>query len=171
MNTFKHSTSERNKTNVLKLRMKHGAAGYGIYMMILERLAGDPIGRQPLNYDILAYEFQESKELIRSVVEDFDLFIIDLDRDSFAHEEINRQLPKKAKEAAKEAALNAFIEEHTACEDWLANTSQSYDISSPQLRATLHTSFRASALALPDIPTTDALTRLLNTHLSSIRRA
>ncbi len=168
MNTFKRSANERNKTNVLKLRMKHGAAGYGVYMMILERLAADPIGRQPLNYDILAYEFQESKELIRSVVEDFDLFIIDLDRDSFAHDDINRQLPKKSKQAAQEAALNAFISERTTCEDWLTTTAQSFDISPQQLRTTLHTTFRTDTLATSDIPTTDTLTRLLNHHLSSL---
>ena len=42
MKAFRHNTNERTKSNVLKLRMKYGAAGYGVYMMLLERLAMEP---------------------------------------------------------------------------------------------------------------------------------
>ncbi len=172
MNSFKHSINERNKTNVLKLRMKHGAAGYGVYMMILERLAADPIGRQPLDYDILAFEFQVDVNLIKSVIEDFDLFIIDLDSDTFSHEEINRQLPKKAKQLAQETILNEFIQEHTSNEDWIDQTAQAYDISPQQLLSSLHTTFRTQVLTAsetPNIPTPDTLSRLLFTHLQGIK--
>ncbi len=167
MNSFKHSANERNKTNVLKLRMKHGAAGYGIYMMLLERLAAEPMGRTALNYNILAYEFRESKELIRSVVEDFDLFIIDLDGDTFANEEINRQLPKKAKEAAKETLVAEFIEHHVSDSEWLSNNASAYDMTFDSLRQTLRTTFRTEVLNVPDIPTQTQLHALLNHILSS----
>ncbi|MBD5293831.1 MAG: DUF4373 domain-containing protein [Bacteroides sp.] len=42
MKTFKHDTNERTKSNVLKLRMKYGAAGYGVYMMLLVRPSNVP---------------------------------------------------------------------------------------------------------------------------------
>ncbi len=166
MNSFKHSANERNKTNVLKLRMKHGAAGYGVYMMLLERLAAEPMGSSELNYDILAYEFQVSKELIRAVIEDFDLFIIDLDGNTFAHEEIYRQLPKKAKEAAKEAVVSEFIRQHSANVEWLNPNAAAYDLTYDQLRATLRTTFRDQALASPGVPTVTDLYTLLSRVLA-----
>ncbi len=87
----------------MKLRRKHGAAGYGIYLMILERLAEDSSHVAELDYEVLAFDFHEDPALIRSVVEDFDLFEIDLEAETFAHEEITRQGTPKPKRQPKEA--------------------------------------------------------------------
>ncbi len=168
MNSFKHSVNERNKTNVLKLRMKHGAAGYGVYMMILERLAAEPLGRTALDYDILAYEFQEDVELIRSVIEDFDLFDIDLDAEAFSNELITNQMSSKAKQAAKEQILDEFIEQRARNDDWIDHHVRTYDTSAAQLRAALRTTFRAQILEDPTFPSSQTLTSRLHTHLSQI---
>lgn len=107
MNYFRHSVNERTKANVMKLRRKHGAAGYGIYLMILERLAEDSSHVSELDYEVLAFDFHEDPALIRSVVEDFDLFEIDLEAETFAHEEITRQFTPKPKRQPKEAEKSA----------------------------------------------------------------
>ena len=35
-NYFSHDSNARNDERILLLRMKHGAAGYGVYFMLLE---------------------------------------------------------------------------------------------------------------------------------------
>lgn len=74
MKSFRHDSNTRNFTPVMRLRMTHGAAGYGVYFMIRERLCLEPDGESPRDYDLLAFDFRVDPELIRSVVEDFGLF-------------------------------------------------------------------------------------------------
>lgn len=40
---FSHDGNARNDAKLLKVRMKHGAAGYGVYFMILERLREEDV--------------------------------------------------------------------------------------------------------------------------------
>ena len=80
---FSHDSNARNSKKIARLRMKHGAAGYGVYFMLLERLREEENYFCALDYDILAFDIREDKELIRSVIEDFDLFEISPDGKSF----------------------------------------------------------------------------------------
>ena len=80
---FSHDSNARNSKKIARLRMKHGAAGYGVYFMLLERLREEEDYFCALDYDILAFDIREDKELIRSVIEDFGLFEITADGKSF----------------------------------------------------------------------------------------
>ncbi len=168
-NYFRHSTSERSRANIIKLRRRHGAAGYGIYLMILERLAEDPAHVAELDYDILAFDFHEDVELIRSVVEDFDLFEIDLEADTFAHEEITRQFTPKPKRETK--PLDDFIDQLSADTYRLNALATPNYTTADRIRAILRTSFRRKILAShARIPDPDTLTSLLQAHLSDCLR-
>lgn len=163
MKTFRHDINERNKSNVLKLRMKYGATGYGVYMMLLERLAMEPRLRSNLDYDVLAYEFQESAELIRHVVEDFDLFIIDLDSETFSHEDLNRQFFTKAKQAEQEKILDEYIERMNANSFWIDSCAKKYETAPERIRALVRSNFRDKILAAYTfMPEPRVLTSVLN---------
>lgn len=81
--SFAHDSNARNSAKIIKLRLAHGAAGYGVYFMLLERLRESPDYQAEIDYDVLAYDLRESPELIRSVIEDFGLFIIADDGKTF----------------------------------------------------------------------------------------
>ena len=73
---FSHDSNARNSKKLIRLRQAHGAAGYGIYFMLLERLREEGGYTSDRDYDMIAYDLREPVDLIRSVVEDFDLFEI-----------------------------------------------------------------------------------------------
>lgn len=75
-NYFPHHVDARSDEKVVRVRMKHGAAGYGVYFMLLERLAANPKHEEVLDYDALSFELREHIDLIQSVVENFGLFVI-----------------------------------------------------------------------------------------------
>ena len=59
---------------LLRLRQAYGAAGYGVYFMLLERLREEGGYTSDRDYDMIAFDLRVDVELIRAVVEDFDLF-------------------------------------------------------------------------------------------------
>ena len=71
---FPHDTNARNSSKLIRLRMKHGAEGYGVYFMILERLRDEDGYSSPTDYDMIAFDLHVDTELVRAVVEDFGLF-------------------------------------------------------------------------------------------------
>lgn len=71
---FTHNSNARNDEKIIQLRMKHGAAGYGIYFMILERLREEKEYKIAKNYEMLAFDFRVEADLVKSVVENFGLF-------------------------------------------------------------------------------------------------
>jgi len=80
---FSHDSNSRNDEKILAVRMRHGAEGYGVYFMILERLREEEEYTTTRNYNTLAFDFRVSSALIKSVVEDFDLFVITTDGKRF----------------------------------------------------------------------------------------
>lgn len=81
--SFAHDSNARNSSNIIKLRLAHGAAGYGVYFMLLERLRDSSDYKARTDYTVLAYDLRESVELIKSVIEDFGLFELSDDGATF----------------------------------------------------------------------------------------
>lgn len=71
---FSHDSNARNDEKILAVRMRHGAEGYGIYFMLLERLRDEADYMSVKDYNMLAFDFRVSAEKVKSVVEDFGLF-------------------------------------------------------------------------------------------------
>lgn len=80
---FTHDSNARNSKKLLRLRMRHGAAGYGVYFMLLERLREESGYTCDADYEMLQYDLRAEPELIKSVVEDFGLFIISKEDNRF----------------------------------------------------------------------------------------
>ena len=71
---FPHDSNARNSEKMVELRMKHGAAGYGVYFMLIERLREAADYSCVVNYNSIAFDLRVSTELIKSVLRDFRLF-------------------------------------------------------------------------------------------------
>lgn len=94
-NYFSHDSNARNDDKMLELRMKHQAAGYGVYFMILERLREEKDYMSVKNYNAIAFDLREDAGLIKSVVEDFGLFSFTEDGECFYSESFNDRMAMK----------------------------------------------------------------------------
>ena len=94
-NYFSHDSNARYDEKLLNLRMHKGAAGYGVYFMLLERLREDANYMSVRDYNILAFDLRVDAALIKSVVEDFGLFAFTEDTKCFYSESFNRRMDAK----------------------------------------------------------------------------
>lgn len=106
-NYFPHDSNARNHDNIIKLRMRHKASGYGVYFMILERLRESENYMSVKDYNVIAFDLREDAALIKSVIEDFGLFTFTEDGKCFYSEELTERMlvkdsaRKKMSEASK----------------------------------------------------------------------
>lgn len=89
---FSHDCNARLDEKMLAVRMKHGVEGYGVYFMLIERLTEEPDHMSKMEYDALAFDFRCKKELVQSVVEDFNLFQFTEDCEKFFSESLNKRM-------------------------------------------------------------------------------
>lgn len=71
---FDHTTNARNDEKILDMRIELGASGYGVWWMLLEKLAAEKDHMLELNIRRLAWDLREDEELIRKVIMDYGLF-------------------------------------------------------------------------------------------------
>lgn len=89
---FSHDCNARLDEKMIAVRMKHGVEGYGVYFMLIERLTEEPDHMSKMEYDALAFDFRCKKELVQSVVEDFNLFQFTEDCEKFFSESLNKRM-------------------------------------------------------------------------------
>lgn len=94
-NYFPHDSDARNSDKLIRLRMRHKAAGYGVYFMILERMREESNYMSVKDYNMIAFDLREDAALIKSVVEDFGLFVFTEDGKYFYSESFNRRMAYK----------------------------------------------------------------------------
>lgn len=100
-NYFPHDSNARNSERLIRLRMKHGAEGYGVYFMILERLREEAGYVSASDYEMMAFDFRVDVDLVRSVVEDFGLFMPTADGKGFYSESLKRRMEYKDEKLKK----------------------------------------------------------------------
>ena len=109
-NYFPHDSNARNSDKLIPVRMKHGAEGYGIYFMILERLREETDYMSVKDYNTLAFDLRVDTSKVKSIVEEFGLFVFTDDgkyfySESFAKRmEIKDEKSKLRSEAGKKGA-------------------------------------------------------------------
>lgn len=109
-NFFVHPSTLQKMDQVLKMRMSEGAAGYGIYIMMLELLRDSENYRQHYDPAVIAWAMHEPDiERLKRVCEAYDLFRIDENNDisspwlistMSAHEERRAKLSAAGKKSA-----------------------------------------------------------------------
>ena len=62
---------------VMRARVKHGIAAYGIYVALMQLLEEDEDHKLSKDYSMIAYEMRVDVSVVQSVVEDFDLFEVE----------------------------------------------------------------------------------------------
>jgi hypothetical protein len=100
---FSHDYNTRNDQKIKKLISKHGYLGYGLFWAIVEDLYNNANALH-LDYDSIAYDLRTTDELVKSIINDFDLFVID--GDIFGSMSIQKRLDErdeKSKKASKSA--------------------------------------------------------------------
>lgn len=106
-NYFSHDANARNDEKLIRLRIRHKAAGYGVYFMLLEILRDKKDFVCLKDYNVIAFELREDAGLIKSVVEDFGLFAFTEDGECFYSESLMRRMEKvDGVSAARRAAAN-----------------------------------------------------------------
>ncbi len=80
---FSHDADARLSPKLIRVRMVHGAAGYGVYFMLLERLRCEDDYTSETDYAVISFDLQCDEEMVQSVVEDFDLFVLSDDGKRF----------------------------------------------------------------------------------------
>lgn len=108
---FPHNANSRNQNSLVRLRMEHGVAGYGVYYMLLERLRLADGYKCELDWQVLSWDLDCDEELIKSVIYGFELFIITDEGTMFQSVELNsymkimedkkRERAQRAREAAE----------------------------------------------------------------------
>ena len=94
-NYFSHDSNARNDEKLVRLRMRHKAAGYGVYFMILERMRDANDYMCAKDYNLIAFDLREDAALIKSVVEDFGLFVFTEDGKYFYSESFLKRMGMK----------------------------------------------------------------------------
>ena len=94
--------------------MRHKSAGYGVFFMILERLREEPEYMSIKDYNMIAFDLREDALLVKSVIEDFGLFVFTEDGKYFYSESFKRRMgikddkSKKRSEAGKKGMINRW---------------------------------------------------------------
>lgn len=95
MNYFSHDSNARNDERIIRLRMKHGAAGYGVFFMLLELLRNAKGYMCATDYKAISYELRVDAALVRAVVEDFNLFLFTNDHSFFFSSSLLQNMKRK----------------------------------------------------------------------------
>ena len=76
---FSHDFNARDDEKILNMRMKHGWNAYGLYWAIIEMLRAAENYKMKTQYDSIAFALQTDSDLIKTIIESFELFSFDND--------------------------------------------------------------------------------------------
>ena len=108
---FSHDSNSRSDEKILKLRLKYGWEGYGIYWALIEMLRDSSTYELECDLDLIAFELRCDKDKIKSIIFDFNLFIIS-GSNFFSHSLKRRMDLKEAKsEQARDAARTRWAKQ------------------------------------------------------------
>lgn len=94
-NYFTHDSNARNDERIVRLRMKHGAEGYGVFFMLLERMREETDYMSVKDYNMIAFDLRVDAAIVKSVVEDFGLFVFTEDGKYFYSESFTKRMELK----------------------------------------------------------------------------
>ena len=96
---FNHDSNARHDYRVMKMRAKLGMESYGIFWALLEMLFTEENKICIDDYDTLAFGLQCDSKILKKVIEDFDLFVIE--DGCFYSKRLNKQIESINSKSAK----------------------------------------------------------------------
>ena len=101
---FSHDYNTRSDDKIKKLIRTHGMIGYGVFWSIVEDLYNNANALRT-DYDGIAYDLRVDVLMVKSIINDFDLFSIEADY--FGSQSIERRLDRRNEKSLK-ARESAF---------------------------------------------------------------
>jgi hypothetical protein len=90
---FSHDSNARNDVKIIKLRRQLGLEGYGLYWCLIEMLRDTPDYKLPIDaIDDIAFSLNISKEKVETVINNYELFVVD--EQQFFSERLIRNMEK-----------------------------------------------------------------------------
>jgi hypothetical protein len=122
---FPHFSNARHDRKLKRIIKEFGVEGYGIYFMLLEVLREQTDLRYPIrDIDLLADEFNTSEAKIKTIIGNYDLFIIDEKAMFFSPKQAEYLQPYFAKsERARNAAILRWSEQKQLPENSKSNAN------------------------------------------------
>jgi hypothetical protein len=104
---FSHDYSTRLDDKIKLLIRKHGMIGYGSYWAIIEDLYNNANALR-LDCEGIAYDLRVDESLVKSIINDFDLFVID--GDEFGSLSVGKRIEQRNERSkkARESALSRW---------------------------------------------------------------
>lgn len=95
---FSHDYNTRSDDKIKKLIRTHGMIGYGVFWAIVEDLYNNA-NALPTDYECIAFDLRTNPDIIKSIINDFDLFIIE--KQTFGSSSVERRLEDRNKKSIK----------------------------------------------------------------------
>lgn len=95
---FSHDYNCRNDEKIKKLIRKHGMLGYGVYWSIVEDLYNNANALQT-DYDGLSFDLRVDVEIVKSVLNDFGLFVVNTT--TFSSSSVARRISRRKEKSIK----------------------------------------------------------------------
>ena len=144
---FNHDSNARNDIKLIHLRSVGGFEFYGLYFALLELLFGEENKICKSQYNILAFGLQCETEKLRSVIEDFDLFVIE--DNCFYSKRLNNQIKQinnksiKAKESInkrwnKEKNIRTYNDSNTSISKSNSKVNKSIEEKIEDFKKSIH---------------------------------
>ena len=107
---------------VMRARVKHGIAAYGIYVALMQLLEEDEDHKLSKDYSMIAYEMRVDVSVVQSVVEDFDLF--EVEEEYFYSKELSDTI-EQARKISEARARAGRAGGAAKARNFVANASES----------------------------------------------
>lgn len=91
---FSHDTDARNEDKMLGVRMELGAEGYGMYWMLLEKLAAEKTHILTLDMAKLAWDLRCDTDKLSRLINNYGLFVLDEENRQFWSEGLMARMEK-----------------------------------------------------------------------------
>jgi hypothetical protein len=95
---FSHDYNSRSDNKIKRLILKHGFLGYGLFWAIIEDLYQNANALRT-DYESIAYDLRTDENTIKSIINDFDLFVFD--NDFFGSLSVQRRLEERISKSSK----------------------------------------------------------------------
>jgi hypothetical protein len=95
---FSHDYNSRQDEKIKRLIMKHGLLGYGIFWAIVEDLYNNANALQ-MDYERIAFELRVDETIIKSIINDFKLFVFN--EDTFGSLSVEKRLNHRNEKSNK----------------------------------------------------------------------
>jgi len=95
---FSHDYNSRQDEKIKRLIMKHGLLGYGIFWAIVEDLYNNANALQT-DYERIAFELRVDESIIKSIINDFKLFVFN--EDTFGSLSVEKRLNQRNEKSDK----------------------------------------------------------------------